>query len=289
MADLTAVILTKDEAKNIAACIESIRGFAARILVIDCGSTDGTDRIARELGAEVVTHPFTYYAAQFNFALDECDIRTKWVLRLDADERLTPEVIAACEPLLSRYAEDNINGIAMEANFWFLGKPMKHGAVKKRKILIFKQGIGRIEDRKRDAHTILSEGTSVRIPERYEHHDCKDLATYIGRYNWYAGRELVDYIDWRRGRSQDAMTDPTLMAQRRKKFGLYYKAPMFLRARLLFIYNYILRLGFLDGREGYIYNWFESYWYRFLIDARIFEYEAGLAEPGELKAYGEGR
>ena len=78
------------------------------------------------------------------------------------------------------------------------------------------------------------------------------------------------------------------MRQRRKKFGLYYRAPMFLRAFLLFVYNYWLRLGFLDGREGYIYNWFESYWYRFLIDARIYEYEKDPSVlPEELRAYGD--
>ena len=66
--------------------------------------------------------------------------------------------------------------------------------------MLFKTGKGRIEDRRRDAHTILLSGRTVSIPERFEHHDFKDLYTYIGRYNWYATRELKDYIDYRRGR-----------------------------------------------------------------------------------------
>ena len=287
MADLTAIILTRDEEKNIAACLRSISNFAARMLVIDCGSTDNTVKIAKSLGAEVIFHPFTYYAAQFNYGIDCGNITTKWILRLDADERFTPEVITHCEALMREHADDEVNGIAMEANFWFLGRCMKHGAVKKRKIMVFKAGKGRIEDRKRDAHTILLSGSPISIPEKYEHHDFKDLYTYIGRYNWYATRELHDYIAYRQGTKQDVQTDAALMKQRKKKYGIYYKAPMFLRAYLLFLYNYIFRLGFLDGREGYIYNWFESYWYRFLIDARIFEYEKDPAEPEALKAYGD--
>ena len=288
MADLTAIILTRDEEKNIGECLRSIEGFASRMLVVDCGSRDATVEIARSLGAEVVFHPFTYYAAQFNYAIDHGGIDTAWTLRLDADERFTPAVIRRCEALMREHAEDDVNGIVMQADFWFLGRIMRHGATKKRKIMLFKTGKGRIEDRRRDAHTILLSGRTVSIPERFEHHDFKDLYTYIGRYNWYATRELKDYIDYRRGRGQEVNTDRALMRQRRKKFGLYYRAPMFLRAFLLFVYNYWFRLGFLDGREGYIYNWFESYWYRFLIDARIYEYEKDPSTlPEELRAYGD--
>lgn len=287
MADLTAIILTRDEEKNIAQCISSISGFASRILVIDCGSNDRTREIAEDMGAEVMVHPFSYYAQQFNYGIDNGDITTRWTLRLDADERFTPAVRKHCERLMEEHAEDDVNGIVMEADFYFMGRLMKHGATKKRKIMIFKTGFGRIEDRKRDAHTILHSGRTVAIPERYLHDDFKDLYTYIGRYNWYATRELHDYVEYCSGRSQDVNTDERLRRQRKKKYGLYYKAPMFLRAFLLFYYNYYFKLGFLDGREGYIYNFFESYWYRFLIDARIFEYEKNREELDELKAYGD--
>ena len=85
MADLAAIILTKNEERNIRRCLESIRGFAARCIVVDSGSTDATVRIARELGAEVLVHPFENYARQFNWALENAGIENRWVLRLDAD------------------------------------------------------------------------------------------------------------------------------------------------------------------------------------------------------------
>ncbi len=287
MADVTAIVLTLNEEKNIEACIESVRGFCSRVLVIDSGSTDKTLEIARSRGADVLFHPFTYYAAQFNWGLNNGDILTRWTLRLDADERFTPAVCARCEKLLAAHAEDDVNGVAMEADFFFLGRQMKHGGSKKRKIMLFKTGKGRIEDRKRDAHTILTCGTVATIGERFLHYDFKDLTSYIARYNWYTIRELQDYEAYQAGASYEVNTEEKLKKHRKKKFTMYYKAPMFLRAWLWFIYNYYFRLGFLDGKEGYLYCYFECYWYRFLVDAKIYEYEKAGGAAEELRALGK--
>ena len=288
MADCTAIVLTKNEEKNLPECLASIRGFASRVLVVDSGSTDRTLEIARAYGAEVLSHPFTYYAAQFNFAVDNGGIDTKWILRLDADERFPPEVCARCERLMAEHAEDNVAGIAMQADFYFLGRLLRHGGAKKRKIMLFKRGRGRIEDRKRDAHTILTDnGRIVSISERFRHDDFKDLNSYIARYNWYTIRELSDYLAFEQGASTEVATDAQLQKTRKRKFGIYYKAPMFLRAWLLFCYNYYFRLGFLDGRPGYIYAFLECYWYRFLVDAKLYEHRITGAAPEELKALGK--
>ena len=287
MESLTAIILTKNEEKNIGDCLKSIQGFASRALVVDCGSTDRTVEIARSLGADVAFHEFTYYAAQFNWGIDHGNIDTEWILRLDADERMTPEAIREAVAVMhSPEAQSGeVNGVTMEATFYFLGKPMRHGLRNKRKMMIFRHGPGRIEDRRRDAHSILSQGRSVSIQARFLHYDFKDLSSYIKRYNWYAAREMQDYLDYKNGAStQLKNADRHIQAQRKKKFGLYYRAPMFLRARLWFFYNSILRGGFLDGREGYLYHYFECYWYRMLVDARIWEYEHTGKGMEELKA-----
>lgn len=286
MESLTAIILTRNEEKNIGECLRSIQGFASRALVVDCGSTDRTVEIAQSMGADVRFHEFTYYAAQFNWGIDHGDIDTEWILRLDADERMTPDTIReAAEVMHSPGAQrGEVNGVTMESTFYFLGKPMTHGLRNKRKMMIFRWGVGRIEDRRRDAHSVLSEGRSESIRARFLHYDFKDLSSYIRRYNWYAAREMQDYIDYKRGASTAVNTDKRIQAQRKKKFGLYYRAPMFLRAKLWFFYNYVLRGGFLDGREGYLYHYFECYWYRTLVDARIWEYEHTGRGMEELKA-----
>ncbi|MBE5772457.1 MAG: glycosyltransferase family 2 protein [Clostridiales bacterium] len=286
MQSLTAIILTKNEEMNIGECLKSIRDFASRAVVVDCGSTDRTVEIAREMGADVYFHEFTYYAAQFNWGIDNTDIDTEWILRLDADERMTPEVIREAGAIMQdpQAKKDGINGITMESIFYFMGKPLMHGVKKKRKMMIFRRGIGRIEDRKRDAHSLISEGQNVSIKSRFLHYDFKDLSSYIKRYNWYAAREMQDYIAFREGASQDIDGDKHVRAQRKKKFGVYYRAPKYIRCWLWFIYNYIFRLGFLDGVEGFLFHYFECAWYRMLVDARIYEYDKTGKGLDELKA-----
>lgn len=275
MADVTAIILTKNESKNIVECIKSIKGFAKRIVVVDSGSTDNTVELAKLHGAEVYFHEFEYYARQFNWAIDNTNIDTKWILRLDADERFTPELCKEAELLMEKHKNDDVNGLTMEAWLYFLGKKLKYGLSKKRKLMIFKNGKGRIEDRKRDAHTILFEGKSIHLKEKFIHYDFKDLSSFIAKYNYYSTKEMEDYLEYKLlGKNQNINTDKMIQKQRKKKFGIYYKAPRFLRAKLWFIYNYYFRLGFLDGKEGYIFHYLECYWYRYLVDAKIFEYES---------------
>ena len=115
--------------------------------------------------------------------------------------------------------------------------------------MLFKRSCGRIEDRRRDAHSVISEGYSESTKNKFLHYDFKSLDNYIKRYNWYATREMQDYIDYKRGEADTKIeTDKAIQQQRKKKFGLYYKAPMFLRAWLWFLYNYVIRGGFLDGK-----------------------------------------
>lgn len=283
MIDATAIIMTKNEEKNIVPCLESIRGFAKRALVIDCGSTDKTVELALQNGADVVFHEFEYYAKQFNWSIQNGDIDTEWIIRLDADERFTPELNKELEEIIARN-EDNVNGVILEADYFFLGRCIKHGMRKKRKMMLFKTAYGCIEDKRRDAHSILSQGVAVQANNPFLHYDFKDLDSYIRRYNWYATREMMDYIDYTRGQTVGKTTDSHIQKQRQKKYGIYYKTPRFLRAWLWFLYIYIFKLGFLDGKEGFLFFFFECYWYRMLVDAKIYEYEKTGGEFEQLKA-----
>lgn len=273
MIDATAIIMTKNEEKNIVDCLKSMDGFAKRCVVIDCGSTDRTVELAKEYGADVYFHEFEYYAKQFNWGIDNTGIDTEWIIRLDADERFPDELCREIEELIIENADKSMNGITIEADFFFLDRCMKHGIRNKRKMMMFKKAYGRIEDRRRDAHSIISEGFSASTKNRFLHYDFKDIDSYIKRYNWYATREMQDYIDFTNGAGVEIKTDKAILQQRKKKFGFYYKMPKYFRAWMWFIYNYIFRFGFLDGKEGLIFCFLECYWYRLLVDAKIYEYE----------------
>lgn len=284
MIDATAIIMTKNEEKNIVDCLKSMQGFAKRCVVIDCGSTDKTVELAKQYGADVYFHEFEYYARQFNWGIENCDIDTDWIIRLDADERFPDELNREIEKLIEDNKDKPMNGITIEADLYFLGRVMKHGLRNKRKMMLFKKAYGEIEDRRRDAHSVISEGFSASTKHRFVHYDFKNIDNYIKKYNWYATREMQDYIDYKHGSGTDINTDAAIAAQRKKKFGMYYKAPRFFRCWAWFFYNYIFRGGFLDGKEGLVFCFLECYWYRFVVDAKIYEYEKCGGEMEELKA-----
>lgn len=285
MIDATAIVMTKNEEKNIVDCLKSMENFAKRVVVIDCGSTDETTEIAKQYGADVYTHEFEYYAKQFNWGIDNCDIDTEWIIRLDADERFPQQLNTEIEELIEKYKGQPMNGIVIEAHFFFLGRCMKHGMKNKRKMMLFKKSCGRIEDRRRDAYSVISEGFQVEAKNKFLHYDFKNIHDYINKYNWYATREMMDYIESEKKAQNSTIeiADESLNKQRKKK-GMYYKFPMFLRAFIWYVFAYILKLGFLDGKEGMMYYFFECFWYRMLVDAKIFEYKKYGGEFERLKA-----
>ena len=269
---MTVIILTKNEENDIERCIRSVKGWVKRIVVVDSGSTDRTTDIAKDLGVEVVAHePFLDYAKQFNWAIDNLNIQTTWVFRLDADEVVTPELRKELEKELERHATDDVSGFMMRYKVSFLGRYLKRGGFYPfLKITIFKYGKGRFENRAMGEHIVLSEGRCIDLKNDAIHYAFKSIDQYVLKHNWYATREVQDYFDVRSGR-ENAQLDGQPEKAKKLRDGLYYRLPMFLRAKLFFWYRYYLRLGFLDGTPGYIFAFLQAYWYRTLVDAKIYE------------------
>ena len=279
---MTVIILTKNEEANIERCINSVKGWIKRIVIVDSGSTDKTVELAKGLGAEIYLHePFIDYAKQFNWAIDNTNITTKWVFRFDTDECVTPElkkeIISECE----KHADDNVSGFMMRYKIYFLGKFLKHGGIYPfLKITIFKYGKGRFEDRSMGEHIVLSEGRCLELKEDCEHYDFKNLTAFIDKHNWYATREVKDHMAVVSGR-ENAKLDG--QPERDKKFrdSLYYKLPKFWRAKFYYWYVYYFRMGFLDGTPGRIYAFIQAYFYRYIVDAKIYEQELNNRDKRE--------
>ncbi len=279
MADITAIILTKNEEVNIEKCIRSVKPIVKRIVVVDSGSTDNTVDVAKSLGAEVMVNelkPFLY-AKQFLYAMENADIRTKWVFRIDADEELTEESAREIDSLCNENEDTDVNGIVVRFEVNFMGRAIRHGGVYPlRKLLVFKYGKGNIEDRCMDEHCVLYEGRSVEVTNDSLHHDDKGLSAWIDKHNNYSTREMQDYFaslksDTATGLSDANNLDAKAKFKRFLRWKIYYKLPAGFRAWAYYFYRYYVRLGFLDGREGKIFCFMQAYWYRFLVDAKIYE------------------
>jgi glycosyltransferase involved in cell wall biosynthesis len=265
MNDITVIILTKNEEKNIEASITSAKQIAKRIIVVDSGSTDQTVEIAKANGADTFYHEWSGHAAQFNWALDNCNIQTEWVFRLDADERISEELAAEILEKLAQENIDTVNGYAMRWRVYFMGKWIKHGGTHKPYFLrLFRYGKGRVEEKMMDEHIIV-DGSVEKLNGDLIHYDYKGLDAWLNKHIWYSELELQMYD------TQSAVTGGNEIQKKKRSF--YYRLPLFLRTRIYYWYRYYGQLGFLDGREGKIFIYLQAYWYRFLVDAKIFEKE----------------
>jgi len=267
------IILTKNEVSNLPLCLESLQGLEAEIFVIDSGSTDRTVDIAIGFGCRILQHPFANYATQFNWALDNISTEAPWMLRLDADERLTPELrdeIASRLPHLSQ----NVSGVLVKRRFYFMGRWMRFGGMYPLwHIRLFRRGQGRCEDRWMDEHIQLAGGETVRFDHDFVDENSKDLTFWTDKHNWYASREVLDMT--KIGHSPCAIQ---AQAKRKRwaKESIYAKMPLFARALVYWGIRYFLLLGFLDGREGLIFHFLHALWYRFLVDAKIYEHQRAM-------------
>lgn len=292
MADLTIVILTKNEEQNLKKCIESFQNAANRVVIIDSYSTDNTVELSKSLGAEVYEHQFENHAAQFNWALDNINLSTQWVMKVDADEEFTPELVEEIITKLDKLPH-SVNGIILRRRVYFMGRWLKHGGKYPELLLrIFRVGHGMSEMKLMDEHLIITDGDVVTFKNDFSDNNNKSLEWWINKHNWYSNKEVLDQqlkVDAVNGQETVGETAASLQAKIKRfiKNHGYYSLPKFFRAHLYFVYRYYFRLGFLDGVEGRIYTFLQAYWYRYLVDAKMYECEkknVQMEVQGELKS-----
>jgi glycosyltransferase involved in cell wall biosynthesis len=279
MSTITALILTKDEEQHIERCIRSLRGVCDDILVVDSGSRDRTCALATALGARVVSHPWKNYATQFNYGLYECDIHSDWVWRIDADEYLEGNLGAAVRQALAD-CPDDVNGLYVRKRIDFMGRPLLHGGwYPSYHLKVFRRGQGDCENRWMDEHIRLFSGRTLRIEEGNQvDANLNDLTWWTAKHNGYATREMLDMLLMEYGLDAQAEeVKPRLFGteEQRKRWlkVRYVRGPLFLRPFANFTLRYLFRGGFLDGREGFIWHALQGFWYRLLVDAKIFEFK----------------
>lgn len=274
---IAAIILTKNEEKHIARCINSLKEICNEIFVIDSLSTDRTCEIAEELGAKVYKNPWKNYATQFNYGVYQCPIQSEWIWRIDADEFLEGNIGIAVKNALSNCSA-NVNGIYVRKRIDFMGKPLLHGGwYPSYHLKVFRRGHGDCENRWMDEHIRIFDGTTITIEEGNQvDANLNDLTWWTEKHNGYATREMVDMLMMEYGMDAKAqeVTPKFFGTEEQRKRWLkikYIKTPLFIRPFINFFLRYILKRGFLDGKEGFIWHILQGFWYRMLVDAKIFE------------------
>lgn len=276
---LTVVILTLNEARHISRALASVEAIADRVIIIDSGSTDATVPLARATGAEVLAHPFVNQARQFNWALDQLSEETDWVLRLDADEIVTPELATEIGNRLDGLAED-VRGVSLGRRIVFLGRPIRWGGLFPAQVVrLFRHGHARCEDRWMDEHMIVDGPVISDFAGEIHDVNLNPLGWWIAKHNAYAAREVIEILDRQYGflGRKAALEQPSgrqAQVKRWTKERVYTKLPGGLRAFGYFFYRFVVRLGFLDGKAGTIFHVLQGFWYRYLVDAKLFEVQS---------------
>jgi glycosyltransferase involved in cell wall biosynthesis len=288
MTALSVLILTGNEEKNIVKCLRSLAPLGAKVHIVDSESTDRTVEIARSMGATVHIRPWTTYADQFNWGLDHAGIDTPWTMRMDADEEVTPGLAAALRKFIEAPPSE-VSGVYVRRQVHFLGRWIRHGGYYPTWLLrVFRSGQGRCETLFMDEHIVLSQGQSISIPEDIVDKNNKDLSFWTNKHNSYASREVKDILNKEAALKSNVKQAGVLTATvtgrqdavtRWMKHNLYLRMPLFVRPCLYFIYRYFVRLGFLDGVQGLIFHFLQAFWYRFLVDAKLYEHRYRQRNP----------
>jgi glycosyltransferase involved in cell wall biosynthesis len=268
---LSVVVLTLNEEANLPACLESLAGLDCELVVVDSGSTDRTVELARAAGATVVEHPFEHYAAQRNWAQANLSLAA-WVLHLDADERLTPPLVAEINQIL-RSPPSDVAGYLLRKRTVFMGRWIRHGGhYPAFHLRLFRRERGRCEDRLYDQHFIV-DGPLRQLQHDYIDVLTSDITTWTTRHARWARLEALEMLKPRGGehRVRASLFGSPIERRRWLREGPYARAPLFIRPFGYWLYRYVLRRGFLDGREGLIFHFLQGCWYRFLIDVHVFE------------------
>lgn len=280
--NLTVLILTLDEEKHIERCLRSAFQVAQQIFVVDSFSTDKTVKIAESLGAQVWQHEFKNHATQLAWALDNLPIDTEWVMRMDADEVISLSLAEEIQYKLP-IAEFEINGFMVPLYVRFQGALIRHGGYPQWQLRMWRRGKAEIEQRWMD-EKIVVQGKVGQLRNEYIDDNLNNIAWWTNKHNGYSTREAIDLLNKKYEFLPVTVDSSTLTRQARYtrwlKENLYVHFPLGMRAFLFFAYRMIFRLGILDGKSGFVFHFLQGFWYRFLVDVKVWEVERRMRTEG---------
>lgn len=273
---ISVIVLTFNEEANIAPCLDTIVDWAGEVFIVDSGSTDRTLNIISRYGTQVVYHPFENYSRQRNWAQASLPLTHPWVFHIDADERVSPQLIGELNQLFATESRGYTTaGFLVRRLIHFLGRPITHGGIYPTyHCRIFKKELGHCEDREYDQHFIV-EGETKTIEANLVEMTSSSLFSWTARHNKWAQMEASQLAKADHGEQTNMVkakfSGSPIERRRWLRSRFYAGVPLFARAIIYFLTRYFLRGGFLDGTPGLIYHFLQGFWFRFYVDACYYE------------------
>ncbi|MFA5329310.1 MAG: glycosyltransferase family 2 protein [Prolixibacteraceae bacterium] len=272
---ISVIILTLNEEIHIERCLKNASLLSTNVFIVDSNSSDKTVALAKQYTNNIFQGNFDSFSSKLNWAIENLPITTPWTIRLDADEIFTDKFLEKVNSVIESQLPE-VSGIYVRRQLWFLNRWMKHGDMYPTYSLrIWKSGSVSCENRLLDEHMILKEGISINSELDIIDNPKTSIRIWIEKHNKYSELEVLSQLNSKSNLAPEIKTKLISKKQEEsKRFfkdRVYYKLPLFIRPFLYFFYRYFLKLGFLDGKEGFIWNVLHAFWYRFLIDVKIYE------------------
>jgi glycosyltransferase involved in cell wall biosynthesis len=292
---VTVVFLAFNEEANLAGCLEGVAGWAREILIVDSGSTDGTLEIARRYGAHCFGHPFERHTRQWNWALRNLPFSYEWALCLDADQRLTPELKGEIAALLQEGnggPPQGVDGYYLNRRQIFRGRWIKHGGYYPKRLLkLLRHRHAFCDDNELlDSHFYVAGTTAVLRHDLVEDNRKEDdISFWTAKHTRYAELQAREELLRREGLAQWSVRPSFFGRPEQRSLWLrqlwYRHMPLYVRPWLYYFYRYFLRLGFLDGKQGFIFHFLQALWFRLLVDIKIEELRGATSRgPGDARS-----
>ena len=268
----TVIVLTYNSGLSLSATLSSLEGLTDDIHIVDSGSVDDTASIAERFGAHFVRHPFESYGLQRNWAIDNITCKHSWQLHLDSDEQVSTLLR---EEIIGLTVEGAVDGYFLPRYLKFMGRLLRHNLAPTWHMRLFRNRQGRCEQRHYDQHFICN-GPTARLRHEIVDDIRMPLTEWTLRHNRWSDAEVRELTLGSGYESVQPRMRGNIVERKRSLKSLYNRAPLFIRAFALFFIRYFGG-GFLDGKEGLIFCVLQTLWFRFLIDAKL--YELRLAAP----------
>lgn len=271
------IILTFNEEQHLPRLLVSIAGLNAATYILDSGSTDNTKNIIQKYKGELKINAFENHPKQWDFALKNFNITTPWIIGLDADQIVTPELL---QQLQNFRDEDylDINGIYFNRKNFFKGKWIKYGGFYPKYLLkMFRRDIGYSDLNENMDHRFIVTGkTQIWKNGHILEENLKEnkISFWITKHNKYSdliAEEEIERMNNLRGQTNKAnfFGNPDERNAYLKK--LWWRLPLGLRPFLYFSYRLIYKLGILDGSTGILFHFLQGFWFRLIVDVKIKE------------------
>ncbi|MFT7158517.1 MAG: glycosyltransferase involved in cell wall biosynthesis [Parvicella sp.] len=290
--NITVFIPTKNEIIHIERSVRSALKLTPNVYVVDSASTDGTIEMAESLGVVVLQYDWTAssnFSTKFNWALENLPTKTTWIIRLDADEYFLEDTINTLSDELAKI-DPSINAATLNRRIHFHGRWIKHSGQNPRPMSrVTRSGFCRYEPRWLDEHVEVDGNKIANLSLDFVDDNLMTSSQWVKKHDGYAIKEAVEMLHqeieiFQREEMHGNIGKSAKLAKKEK--SIYAQMPLYWRAFLYFFYRHFIRLGFLDGYQGFLWNFFQGWWYRALIDVKISEIKKNCGnDSSKIRAY----